>query len=249
MTKYVCALDIDTSKVCALLTDLNEEKIITVASTWARGTNKQGEVTDSNDLSDAIAEVIAKLEEKSRFRIKDIYVSISGSHIESRNVRGGVIISEQGRGISKYDVEKAIDFTKNISLPLERKIVHTIIQDYIIDGQGGITNPLNLYGHKLEVNLHLVTTSREEIEKLTKAINCAGLKVKELLPSAILPQDLTPDQHPDIPALDYPSYAGSLALIQYGINKEKQQKGVLMSLHKEFNKITHRTKKIFSTYF
>lgn len=184
MAKYICALDIGTAKVCAILGDLSQGTIIGAASSAGRGIS-QGAVVNIDDLTDVITGVITKLEEKTKLRIKDVYVNISGVHIESKNVKGKVVISEQGGGITAYDINKAINLAKNISLPLEKRIIHTIIQDYTLDGQGGITNPINLYGQELEVNLHIITASRQQIEKITDSISCAGLNIKELLPSAI----------------------------------------------------------------
>lgn len=184
MAKYICALDIGTAKVCAILGDLSQGTIIEAVSFAGRGVS-QGAVVNIDDLTDVITDVITKLEEKTELSIKDVYVNISGAHIKSKNVKGKVVISEQGGGITAYDINKAINLAKNISLPLEKRIIHTIIHDYTLDGQGGITNPINLYGQELEVNLYIITASTQQIEKITNSINCAGLNVRGLLPSAI----------------------------------------------------------------
>lgn len=344
--RYICALDIGSTKVCAILADLDSKEIIVdLSSSAARGVN-QGIVVNPDDLTDVIADVVAKLEQKAEFRIKDVYTNISGFHIEGRNVKGKVVISEQGSGITAYDIDKAVNFAENFVLPLERKIIHRIVQDYAIDGQGGIANPINLYGQELEVNLYIITASTEAIEKVTNSISCAGLHARGLLLSAIasgwgvltdeerrsgvllmdigggtldlaifkggmvrfaravpvgdlnsdglvslikeslenavysshavfshavisggyasngqLPEKIeealgvptrigTPHrEHPDLPQLRSPAYATGLGLIQYVINREKEQKSALKIVCTTFNKLAFWLKKTFSTYF
>lgn len=180
----ICALDIGTTKVCAILGNFHQETIIAAVSSPARGVS-QGVVVNTDDLTDVIVDVITKLEEKTGIRVRDVYTNITGIHIESKNTKGKIVISEQGGGITAYDINKAINFAENIGLSLERRIIQAIVQDYTVDGQGGIANPINLYGQELEVNLHIISGSREQIEKLSNSICCAGLNIRELVPSAI----------------------------------------------------------------
>lgn len=177
-------LDIGTSKICALVTSRDREtgnlKILGIGITESAGLDR-GVVVNIEKTVKTIRKVIDQAEQQSGIKIVEVVVGIAGDHIESLQTRGIVGISNPNNEITKQDVKRLIEDTKHIAIPAERRIIHVMPQDYIIDGQDGITDPIGMSGVRMEANVHIVTGQVTSIQNIHKCCERAGLKVKDLV--------------------------------------------------------------------
>src|ERR1700726_89420 len=173
--KIFVGLEIGTSKICAVVSEARSDgtlKIVGVGSVPARGVRK-GEIVDFETAKRCVHDAIVDAEEKSDVEISEVYLGITGSHIRSFNNRGVVLLEEGREEFDEQDLDDVRTNAREVSLPIEDCILHTIIQHYYVDGQGGVLNPLGLFGKKLEAEFHIVYGIRTRIQN---AIRC----VKEL---------------------------------------------------------------------
>src|ERR1700739_2838521 len=168
-------LEIGTSKICAVVAEARSDgtlKVVGVGNVPARGVRK-GEIVDFETAKRCVHDAIVDAEEKSDVEISEVYLGISGGHIRSFNNRGVVVLEEGREEIDEQDLEDVRTNAREVSLPMEDCVLHTIIQHYYVDGQDGVLNPVGLFGKKLEADFHVVYGIRTRIQN---AIRC----VKEL---------------------------------------------------------------------
>lgn len=177
-------LDLGTSKVCAIVASPDDKpnslKILGIGIAVSEGLNR-GVVTNIEKTVKTIEKVIEQAEQQSGIKIKDVVVGIAGDHIQSFQSRGVVGISNPNREITQKDVERALEDGKNQKIPSERKILHVIPQDFIIDGQDGITDPVGMSGVRMEANVHVVTGLDTAIQNIHTCVNRLGLNVKQIV--------------------------------------------------------------------
>ena len=175
----IVGLDIGTSKICAVLGTVKDGKLNILGSgTVSSGGVTKGVVTDVHGLSSRIKEVIRIAELDAGKRIKKLWVSIAGSHIEGRDNSGFVRIADPEKIIETRDIEEALKQASSIVLPPEREIIHVLPQDYIIDGQGEIKNPLGMRGVQLQVKVHLITASSGCCRNIEDSVVGAGYELE-----------------------------------------------------------------------
>lgn len=183
-TEITVGLDIGTTKVCALVAakDLNSKtlKILGFGIAESDGLHR-GVVVNIDKTVKSINLAVTQAEQQSGIKIKDVVVGIAGDHIESFQTRGIVGISNQTHEISKQDVERLLDDTRKVAIPAERKIIHVMPQDFIIDGQDGINDPVGMSGVRMEANVHIVTGLATAIQNIYRCVERAGLNVKDLV--------------------------------------------------------------------
>lgn len=188
VSSLICGLDIGKTKVCAALgrvDDLGQVEILCAETSKAKGL-QNGAVVDLSSITNSIGEVIERAEKRIGSRIRGVFTNLSGSHnIKGKCNRGIVTISDKGKEITRYDMEKALIAAKAVHIPLEREIVYFTPWDWVVDGQEGIRNPLGLYGSTLEVDLHIITALGSSIQNIIKCINQAGLEVMGITLSAL----------------------------------------------------------------
>jgi cell division protein FtsA len=178
----IAALDIGTTKTCALigeLTDVGAVRILGNGVAPSRGLRK-GVVTDVKEASQAIADAVVQAERVSGLKMDAAYVGIAGAHIQSTNSRGVAAI-HGGRGVSQDDIDRAMEAAEAIAVPHNREIIHAIPRGYTLDGQDGVKDPLGMIGFRLEVEAHVVTGAAASIQNLYKAVEGAGLQVIDLV--------------------------------------------------------------------
>ena len=182
--KISVGLDIGTSKICALVASKDENteglKILGIGITESDGLNR-GVVVNIEKTVASIKNVIEQAEQQSGLKIEEVVVGIAGDHIESAQQRGLISISNQNNEITRQDLDRLIDDTKRISISADRKILHVIPQDFIIDGQDGIYDPIGISGIRMEANVHIITGMATAIQNVYKCVERAGLKVKDLV--------------------------------------------------------------------
>jgi len=193
----IVGLDVGTSKICVILGKVGEGKlnILGAGTVSSKGVSK-GVVTDIEEVSARIRKVIKIAELDAGRRIDRLWVSIAGSHIKGKDNQGFVRISGSEQLITAKDVEEALKRASSVVLPPERKLIHVLPQDYIIDGQGEIKDPLEMRGAQLQVKVHLVTASSGCCQNIEDSVRGAGYELEGLVlqplasgVSTLLPQE------------------------------------------------------------
>lgn len=181
--RTLVAIDVGTTKICTLVAEVYEDtqlRIIGVGNAPSRGLRK-GVVVNVAEATEAITASVRKAERISGYHIANAYVGIGGGHISAINSRGVVGISRGARGISEYDVERALDAARAIAIPHNREIIHTIPRGYIVDGQEGVKDPVGMQGIRLEVEAHIVTGASTSVSNLAKCVRNAGVQIDDLI--------------------------------------------------------------------
>ncbi len=176
----IVGLDIGTTKTCAVVAELHETgiDIIGVGTHPSEGLRK-GVVVNIESTVESIKGAVEEAERSSGCEISSVYVGIAGAHIRGQNSLG--IVPVKGREVKADDVERAIEAARAIAIPLDRQIIHTLPQYYVVDEQDGIIDPIGMAGVRLEARVHVVTGSVTSIQNVVKSVNRVGLEVKDLV--------------------------------------------------------------------
>ena len=174
-------LDIGTSKVAAIVGTLNEDnqvEIIGIGSHPSRGL-KKGIVVNIESTVQSIQRAIEEAELMAGCQIHSVYAGIAGSHIRSMNSHGIVAIKD--REVSVGDVERVIDAAKAVAIPADQRVLHVMPQEFIIDQQEGIREPIGMSGVRLEAKMHLVTGAVSAAQNIIKCVQRCGLEVNDIV--------------------------------------------------------------------
>jgi cell division protein FtsA len=174
-------LDIGTSKVVAIVGTVTAEgglEIVGLGSHPSRGL-KKGVVVNIESTIQSIQRAIEEAELMSGCDIHSVYVGIAGSHISSLNSNGIVAIKD--KEVIDADLERVIDAAKAVAIPADQRILHVIPQEYIIDSQEGIKEPLGMCGVRLEAKVHLVTGAQNAVQNIDKCVRRCGLEVDQII--------------------------------------------------------------------
>jgi len=179
----VVGLDIGTTKVCAIIGQYNENgmmEITGVGTTPSRGL-RRGVVINIELTVKSVLNAIEAAEMMSGREVHDVYTGIAGGHIEGINSRGVVAVTGKNREITKEDVDRVIDAARAIVIPMDREVLHVIPQEFIVDEQGGIKNPLGMIGVRLESEVHIITGAVTSAQNIVRCVNRAGFKVNDIV--------------------------------------------------------------------
>jgi cell division protein FtsA len=176
----VVGLDIGTTKTCTIVGEVKESglDIIGVGSHPSEGLRK-GVVVNIENTVESIKRAAEEAERISGCEIRSVYVGIAGGHIRGQNSLG--IVAVKGREVNEDDVERAIDAAKAIAIPIDRQILHTLPQYYVVDEQDGIRDPVGMSGVRLEAKVHIVTGAVTSIQNVVKSVNRVGLDINEIV--------------------------------------------------------------------
>lgn len=177
----IVGLDIGTSKVVALVGEIgadNSIEIVGVGSQPSRGL-KRGVVVNIESTVQSIQRAIEEAELMAGCEIHAVYAGIAGSHVRSLNSHGVVAIRD--KEVSAIDVEHVIDAAKAVAIPADQKILHVLPQEFIIDGQEGIRDPIGMSGVRLEAKVHIVTGADSAAQNIEKCIQRCGLVVEDVV--------------------------------------------------------------------
>ncbi len=177
----VVALDIGTSTVRVVVAVPRSEgrvDIVGIGSAPSRGVRK-GVVINIEATVEAISRAVAQAEKMAGIEISSVFAGISGSHIKGINSHG--IVAIKNREVSQFDVEKVIEAAKAVAIPLDREILHVLPQEFLIDEQDGIREPLGISGVRLEARVHMVTGAVASAQNIVKCANRCGLEVEDIV--------------------------------------------------------------------
>lgn len=176
-------LDIGTTKIACIISELDpngELKIVGVGVSPSDGLRK-GVVVNIDKTVRSIQKAVEEAELMAGVDVDSVYVGIAGDHIRAINSRGVVAISREDNEITDLDVVRAIDAAKAVSIPMDREILHVIPQEYVVDDQNGIKDPIGMCGVRLETQVHIVTGAVTSAQNIYRSVDKAGLKVIDLV--------------------------------------------------------------------
>lgn len=179
--KIVIGLDIGTSKVAAIIGKIKSDRSIEIVGLGSHASKglKKGVVVNIDSTVESIQRAIDEAERMSGCTAKSVYVGIAGSHISSFNSNGMVAVSQQE--VQKEDVERVIDAAKTLAIPGDKEVLHILPQEFMIDNQGGIREPIGMSGVRLEAKVHMVTGSVSAAQNIVKCVERCGLEVADLI--------------------------------------------------------------------
>ena len=177
--QIIVGLDVGTTKICAIVGKLTAEEIeiIGIGTHPSEGLRK-GVVVNIDSTVDSIKKAVHEAELMSGTDIKAVVTGIAGAHIKGFNSHG--IIGVKDREVSSKDVEKVLEAAKAVAIPMDREVIHTMAQEFIIDDQDGIKDPVGMSGVRLEVKVHIVTAAVASAQNIVRSCNRAGLEVNDI---------------------------------------------------------------------
>lgn len=179
--KMIVGLDIGTSKVVAIVGEVNadgEIEVVGIGSHASRGL-KKGVVVNIESTVQSIQRAVEEAELMAGCQIHSVYAGIAGSHIRSLNSHGIVAIKD--REVQAPDLDRVIDAAQAVAIPADQKVLHILPQEYVIDTQEGIKEPLGMSGVRLEAKVHLVTCAVNAAQNIEKCIRRCGLDVEDII--------------------------------------------------------------------
>ena len=178
----IVGLDIGTSKIVAIVAELTPEgrlEILGMGSHQESRGLKKGVVVNIEATVNAISRVIQEVELMADCKVKEVYTGIAGSHIKSFNSNGMVAIKD--KEVSPLDVDRVIETARAMPIPSDQQILHILTQEFIVDGQDGVREPIGMSGVRLEVRTHIVTGAVSAAQNIVKCVRRCGLEVVDLV--------------------------------------------------------------------
>ncbi len=176
----IIGLDIGTTKICAVVAERTENgvDIVGIGTHPSKGQRK-GVVIDIDATVDSIKNAVEEAELMADCEITAVYAGIAGGHIRGFNSHGVVAVKD--REVRNSDIKRVIDAAKAVAIPMDREVIHVIPQEFIIDDQDGIHEPLGMSGVRLEAKIHIVTAAVTSAQNIVKCANKAGLNVMDIV--------------------------------------------------------------------
>jgi cell division protein FtsA len=176
----VVGLDIGTTKICAVVGEVSGGKINIIGT----GTHpsiglRKGVVVNIESTVESIKKAVEEAELMAGCEISSVFAGIAGGHITGFNSRG--IVAIKGSEITEHDVERVIDAARAVAIPMDREVIHVLPQEYIVDEEPGIQNPVGMAGVRLEAKIHIVTGAVTSAHNIVKCANRSGLDVGDIV--------------------------------------------------------------------
>jgi cell division protein FtsA len=176
-------LDIGTTKIAAVVARMDEYNMLNIAGVGTSPSNglRRGVVINIEKTVSSIRKALEQAQLMSGCDIQNLYAGIAGDHIRSINSKGVIAVGSKDKIITKNDVERVVDAAKAIALPMDREIIHILPQEFIVDDQDGIKNPIGMAGTRLECEVHIVTASTAAVQNIANCVRQAGYDVDEIV--------------------------------------------------------------------
>ena len=176
----VVGLDIGTTKICAVVGEQDGDVVDIIGIGTAPSTGlRRGVVVNIEQTVQSIKKALEEAELMAGCEIRSVYAGIAGSHIKGFNSHG--VIAVKGGEVTQKDVERAIEAAKAVAIPLDREVIHTLPQEFIVDDQRGISDPLGMAGVRLETKVHIVTGAVTSAQNIIRSCHRAGLDVADIV--------------------------------------------------------------------
>ena len=196
--RYVVGIDIGTNKICCLIAEARESggaDVIGIGTSPSRGLRK-GVVVNLEATVEALKAAVEEAELMSGCAVEKAYVGIAGGHIRSFNSRGVISISGRDKEVTRDDIRRVVEAAKAVSIPQDREVLHTLPQEFVMDGEEGLRHPEGMSGSRLEALVHIVTASVSSVQNIVNCVNKAGIMVADTALEQFAASDaaLTPDE-------------------------------------------------------
>jgi len=179
----IVGLEIGTSKVCAVVGELNDEgalNIVGLGQARSRGVRK-GEIVDARAVEEDVRHAIVEAEQMADVEIRSVYLGVTGGHIRGFNNRGVHPVVSADREISEEDVQDVVKNAKAINLPADNSVLHAIRQHFLVDGHVGVTDPVGMLGARLEVDVHVVHGHLNRLQNAIRVVKGMQVEVDEVV--------------------------------------------------------------------
>ncbi len=182
--ELIVGLDIGTSKIVAIVAELNSEGQLAILGIGTQDTQesrglKKGVVVNIEATVNSISKAIAEVEMMAGCKVKEVYTGIAGGHIKSKDSNGMAVVKD--KEVTQYDVARAIEAANATLISADDQILHTLVQEFIVDGQDGVKEPIGMDAKRLEVKVHLVTGAVTAVQNIVKCVRRCGLEVVDLV--------------------------------------------------------------------
>jgi cell division protein FtsA len=177
---FVTAIDVGSAKTCALVAEVTDNGLRYRGHGLAesRGSRK-GVICDLDKAVTSIQKAVEQAEDSSGTAIEHALLGVAGGHVRGVNSHGGLSFGTRAREIARDEIRSAVDKARAIPLPSDREILHLLPQDFILDDQGGVHDPLGMMAMRLEVRVHMVTAAASATQNVVTAVNRAGVQVDD----------------------------------------------------------------------
>ena len=186
-SSIIVGLEIGTSKVCAVVGEINAEgglNIVGLGQAKSRGVRK-GEICDAPGAEEDVRNAIVEAEQMADVEIRSVYLAVTGGHVRGFNNRGVHPVVSADREISEEDVQDVVKNAKTINLPAQNHVIHAIRQHFLVDGQDGISNPVGMLGSRVEVDVHVVHGHLNRLQNAIRTVKGLQLEVDEIVFSGL----------------------------------------------------------------
>lgn len=196
--RHIVALDIGSTKTCALIGEQAEDGSVKFAALGAAESKgwRKGQIVNLDLAVSSIRRAVEEAEAIVGVPVESALVGVAGTHVRGVNSRGGITVGSKPRDVQREDVRRAIEAARGVTLPEDREVLHVLPQEFYLDGQDNIRDAIGMIGQRLEANVHIVTSSGSATQNIVTAVNRAGVRVDDtvLEPMASAEACLTQDE-------------------------------------------------------
>ncbi|MGV8073925.1 MAG: cell division protein FtsA [Syntrophobacteraceae bacterium] len=212
--ELIVGLDLGTTKICAVVGEITSEGInIVGVGTYPSIGLRGGVVVNIDQTVHSIRKAVEEAELVAGCEISAVYAGVAGTHVQSLNSHG--VIAVKNREVCQTDIDRVLDAAKTVALPYDRQVLHVLPQQYIVDDQEGIQNPLGMNGVRLEAKVHIITGVVSAVQNIIKCCEKAGLQVLDVVLESLASSEsvLDPDEkHLGVALVDIGGGTSDLAI-------------------------------------
>ena len=215
------AIDLGSAKVCCIVGEQREDgavDVLGVGRAASKGLRK-GTIINLDEAVESLKSAVEEAETMAGITVETAHVGISGSHIRGFNSRGVVAVSGRDREVCQPDLRRVMESARSISLPPDRTVFHVIPQEFTVDDQEGIGDPIGMTGSRLEANVHVVTGSLTALHNITNCVNRAGIEVTDIVLDQLAAAESTlrtEEKESGVALVDIGGAATQLAVFDHG---------------------------------
>jgi len=219
--KHIVGLDIGTTKVCVIVAEPNEHgslDIVGFGTCPSKGLRK-GVVINLDATIDSIKSAVEEAELMAGVGVEKAFVGIAGGHVRGFNSRGVVAISGKDHEVTRADIARVLNAARAVSIPPDREIFHVLPQEFIVDDQEGIGDPVGMTGTRLEANVYIVTGSVSAVQNIVNCVNRAGIEVEDTVLEQLAASEATltaDEKEMGVALIDIGGGTTDLALLERG---------------------------------
>jgi cell division protein FtsA len=182
-SRVITGLDIGTTKTCAVIGELNDEGKVDIIGFGCKPSKglRRGVVVNIDNTVESIRGAVEEAQDMAGIEVEYVYAGIAGSHIQSFNSRGVVAVSSKDQEVRPEDVKQVVEAASAVNIPRDLEILHVLPQEFIVDNQKGVKEPIGMSGVRLESEVHIVAGAVTSIQNIIKSVRKAGLEVADIV--------------------------------------------------------------------